>query len=779
MPAPIKIDRAWKKTIELEPKAPFCSLVSMWDLLFYYDKVLEVWRPRFRSDATNEKYRMMGLPLSHTTIVLDEWMYGPADPPTTAHRTLDQDQVQFTDWAIRGFDIVLPRFDTRAKPLFLTTKNVGDYIKPTTMVSVANLQSELTGIINAIDPILEQDDLFYPLGKGLKVWPKNSLMMPSNTYEAYTNSAFDEMAVHSESNANTWIDCPVPLTIGAENDGIVSIEGANLILTQKDEKFIEKYHLPDDRTAWDGVLLNYTVQSSFLPAYRYFGYDGLAKDIDSAKWLGAVTSLEANFSTSLVARWLLENCFVYVKCAFYADYIDFRDFNQKLDQKSDVVHNNVVVSKVGDHVPFDKVAGADVDVGETQKTSRPYIAKSVPTYDILTRETLGTEYQPKNVGSTVKALMRRGQDPNDVIGALYNEPFEMSSKVEGVTPATDDITPPMFFDPNSRKDPDTVVNGKSLYTDIPVVVPRSGNLVVDGRITSPTIDELWAMIKAMAAGRAPDSGGDSVSSGVHGAYPKGTGEKSSLVDTRVKMREFRFNSGTGYAIGDPMEINYVWSVDSTKTPSGYAVNKWVNDPSEIQYAIIEELKAFNESLCSINGPWPPFTNNALASLQKVTEYAASQTVMSLRELEAIVKGLRYNFVYLIEVLLRDYVVSGSLGRPNEDVGRPGDDANKVGGSVYMLHRDSYGSDTIGTGRTPHYTVYDERLNPRSIKDSNYNAQNVPAIIHGRGLGTLTKRDFPISDPWALPSWAVYMGADGRWHSSGQALIIPVISTERL
>jgi hypothetical protein len=787
MANPINVDRSWKRALTKNPELPFCSLVSMWDMLFYWDPEYPknksergAWLTRFdqsvgSGNVTPGDYRMKGVQLAHTTILFNENMYEP--DIGAGHRMIDQEVTTFDTFSKHGFDISLPQFDMRTKPLFLNSNTVTTYIKPTATITEAMIKNELAGLINILSPQIDSSDYFYTSRPGIKVFAKNAAMIPANTYEVYSHSPY---CSGSHASKNSWTDYPTPPTVGAENDGLSHISNANIVLTQKDFTFMKRFSLDAGFSAYDGMLFNWTKDDTWKIPYRTFGGNA-----DKGTWstgLMYVTEGVAQYDIAPVAKFLLQNCFVFVKNSFYADYIDYHDFNQKLSPDSDTKHKNVIVANVGDFDRFNSGYKKGDEGFDNNRdlaiNTRPYVPVTTPTVDKLSPKLLpSTQWNPADKYKTLQNLIANSVDPSSLIGSLYSEPFEMG--IDGVTSGDESptSTPPMYFDPSSRKD-------AAAYDEFPIVMPRDGNLVVNGRITSPTIDELWAAIKSMAAGRMVDPllGGTPLD----GGYPVGEGERRNPNDTRLKIRDFKFQGvGGGYSKGDPTEISYEWSIDESKTPASYRIDTWVNDPSKILYSYLAELIAFNDLLAgaytvgSIK-TWK-FVYNSLSALNVPTQYEIESKVMSLRELEATCKGLRWNFAFLLEVLERDYVPSGRLGRPNTD--ERTDLVNKAAGTAYALHQEYNGIDGAANDPTtnlpaqPSNTMYDLRFNSRIDDQGQYSS--APMGAPGKGVGILTRAHFPggTYDPQALPSWAVYMGADGNWHSSAQAMILPIESVE--
>ena len=98
-------------------------------------------------------------------------------------------------------------------------------------------------------------------------------------------------------------------------------------------------------------------------------------------------------------------------------------------------------------------------------------------------------------------------------------------------------------------------------TKFPSVVPKDGNLYVDGRIIGPTIDEIWIMLKKLTGGRLSDVNSIDRAGALDMGVPKGDGYYENDTDTtmtEVPDSEFNFKySDDGISrYGDPIDFQY-------------------------------------------------------------------------------------------------------------------------------------------------------------------------------------------------------------------------------
>lgn len=363
-------------------------------------------------------------------------------------------------------------------------------------------------------------------------------------------------------------------------------EGFPLALTQSDKRFIERYGV---ESAFQSVSFNGREDALNALFTKYWA---LPKECDLIED-GYISSEGID---PLIAE-MLRHTWICVLAYFYADIIDYRDFGQRLTPDAEVVHRNLIISSKGDHRRYDLYS--DDDKVDTAKTTRPYIPTTTP-------------------------LINDNRTPSDVylhaseFGSLQTESLE--NRQDGrpfFTPAAAGSIP-FYFDPASRSEPED-------YIDAPITVPKDGNILLDGRLFSVTIDELWEAIKRIAYGSKPVDPDDELEDV---GYPK-TGVES---DTRpLPARQYKFDGH----IGDPLHVTY------EDDPSGrlkYHVDNWVEGkPIEILVKPLEELVSL---LATID------EGQAKQVFDAVKGATPSDRPLSLRELESVLKGVQYNLSLL-------------------------------------------------------------------------------------------------------------------------------------
>jgi hypothetical protein len=765
----ITLSREWKQSLTTSKMKPFAMQVSLWDLLFFTNASGQQC-VRYINKPTESNWRCKGFELPHNIIVLDEKMY--LKPPRIEDRTgkriikkatttntieeiEENNLTTFDKWSAFGFDISLPWFDVRTKPLFLKRNNYEKYVNADIM--------GFNDVLNGLQPEkLSSTDFYYiasdqqaGYAAGFKVWDKDAALKPKTSYDFYLRSV---LKPSTKLDANTWEDYPDPWYVATEDDhddkwvdsesdknpGTI---GADIILCNKDTSFEKRFIIPDSGfSAYNAICLNWTSKRVWKNFLKYYSATDLNFDpLGLIKFNGEFTLQSIN----PILNYLLKHCYVWLKCAFYADYVDYRDFNQSLNEKSQVIHNNMILGK-GNYKRYEELySEGGISPIDLAKNTRPYFPTTTPIKDKL-KESLLTydEYSGnKTQLELIENIISNSAAPESKIGSLLTEPFEDSGDPSNPPKSPNFTTgvireepPPIWFDTESRK-------AASDYSDIPILMGKDGNLITSGRLLSPTIDELWHTIKEMIAGKKSDSSDNSTDD--FGGYPKNINSNSTIpLDTRLKIPNHKFKNQNGTEkIGDPTEIN----IETEGNNLIYRVKSWVNNPDRIIYNVIAELQSVSNDICGV-GPNLENIVNRIESLPKPNEYLPMATIPSLRELEGILKGLRWNLAYYIKFMFYNAVYIGSNGKSNTD----NTAFNKSSGTTYLLHKNKKANTE---------TVYDERIN-RNI-----------AVPYGEGLGKITGDMFGNNTQDIIPPWTVFMSAAGTWQSVSQAINIRIRDDE--
>jgi len=600
--------------------------------------------------------------------------------------------------------------------------------------------------------VTDADDNKIPV-LGYKIWDRDAALRPLDSFEMYRASV---LWTDTESSANTWDDV-VPFTLATEDDHIRGEITADIILSHNDAHFQRRFLVatqpkpPDwdeeangpwiprrgDYSAWGGIAGNCTSENlwkCFARYYRIANEDGFIHDmvnrLKSMPIIGYDIGTGSDFSTVIppLFEFMLKQCFVWVRAGFFADYIDYRDFDQSLNKDASVIHENLMLGKSGDWRRYNVIFPESLIGAQSKwlaRNTRPYLPFTTPSKDVI-RDSLYRTNPNLSLDENMRNIIEYADDPNSQIGSLAIEPLERTQDEPPLTPpftaGSLNAPPPIWFDPESRRN-------ETAYSDFPIIVPKKGNLHIEGRVISPSIDEIWQMLKEIVAGRRADS-----VIPTEAGYPIGEGKLATKTDTRPSIRKHEFapalNEDT--VIGDPIKMDY--RLDDPQPH--YSVESWVNDPSRIVFNRLVRITDLVNQIGAIN----PVDPEAIMPTEQP---------MSLRELEAAIRGVMWNLELHVAYLELNAVQAGPLGRPNA---APIEETwNTNAGTQYQLHR-----------------LYDARTNngiPNTAYDANYNTWETEA--QSNGLGPIQESKGPI------PSWSVYMGADGEWHSSAQRMLIPI------
>jgi hypothetical protein len=480
-------------------------------------------------------------------------------------------------------------------------------------------------------------------------------------------------------------------------------------------------------------------------------------------WSGM--NLFSNLSTDPFLRWVLKNTWVWIRCLFWADYVNPLSFEQDLNRNSDVVHSNIMVSGSADFNKYDIKAEPDEDAYKSEKT-RAYLPQTSPGEDILSdtimERSLGISHQEwieTPWKEKIDLLIETASNPGSIIGSLRTEVIDKFSSEEErkITPggvawfSYHELTPTPFFDTESRKKSGVDSNDEDIqYTTtdtfqtnadsyrlspgkdiVPTLVPKEGNVYVDGRIFSPTIDELWIYIKKLVSGRSSDIPSTSIGifDGIipdKDSEPKAFGieENNNPNKNLIEINDIYFweksNTTSTEQLrkkGDPIENIIVEKKEEGSLNKDYLkINNWVNTPNEILYNIYDTLSYLDKKIIGFknrqNSPENSFLDRTIRKftarliqgedLSRIgvpvsiyneqregfsgaiksgssitinnvntniddTLWSIRKNPYSLRELEVYIKGLRFNLETFAEYVEANYTVYGGLGRKNNSL----------------------------------------------------------------------------------------------------------------
>lgn len=698
-----KISTEWKQKFSTTDFDTHSEFISLFDLLFY-EKNGEIYtRVNFLKPISDNKCN--GLPLEHSIICLDDLCF---DNEGKLRPSTDESDIEEL-WKTSGFDIAIPKKDLRSKPVFLSAETFSKFIE--------NDDSSLSSFLSKYKPrALSTADFYYDgqrnFASGVKIYDKESLMEYKSVEEFTDNSIYEDFpTVIEETNFNQNVN----------EDYYRDI--SDIILCEEETSFEQKYLVGKVKRAFTRICINPTNEKIWKAFCKYYDlqYNG---SYDYGRFIEI--NQDGTIDISETMKFLLKNCYFLVRAPFFADIIDYKDFGQSLNKQSKVIHNNLILTKNGDYNRYNKFSDS---IDQAADKTRPYFPKTTPSVDLLTKDILKSLRADNGTfEEKIQALIDDSEKFESEIGAIPTETFEQIA--DNVSPSFTSrgvSSPvPLWFDPESRKAPQD-------YSDLPIIFGKDGNLILDGRIISRTIDELWVAIKTLQSGRDSDLNIETKS---EVGYPYGEEEKQTEVDTRpsIMNHTFKYNSKT--KTGDPVLISYRDEDGLT-----FNVDSWVNNPNKIKYSILAAFKYLETTLTTPSDN-PEIVCGIIEEIKNLPDKEIpSDKPYSLRELEALLKGLKYNLETFIAYTEQYYAKAGSVGQ------RLGEGFNKAAGSAYTLHKE-YGKE--------------------DFKDTQYKGTE--------SLGKITD-DMITSNQDNIPSYTVYLAADGEWHSVWQSMNLRIRDDE--
>lgn len=623
----LNLSKEWKQGLALDDPQPFALIENLYDLLFVDIGGVTYARSLMKENGVQN---IKGLTLEHNIIVFDPTVYGEMNGG--CREILKSDTDSFNYWNKTGFDVAVPVLDARSRPMFFNADVAAEELEDGYDDDV------FTKLIASLKPnLLNKSDYYYSkqastatYAPGFKIYEEDAIIPFKNTKDVYRHSCkMGSVSTYEDD----WADYSSPYGVALATDSFNS--NADIILVKTPERFKTRFSSELNYNVFNTLCFNFESNTVWKNFISYYGLSCTASTIKAMIYtdsVGACTFNESSSSTAL--QYLLKHCYVILKCAFLADPVDYTDFAQNLNPESDVVHRNIIISGKGDfHRYEDEVTYADgAESTTSDSTTRPYIPKTTPVVDLLSDEfTSGSSIEEK-----VATLIAESVKPDSDIGSLPSSPLVGKGISDGVTSKTSTALPPGWFDPSSRND-------ATDYTDMPAVMPKTGNGVFDGRLIGPTIDEINYIIKQILGGRAAESNTqDEI------GYPGGTGNNT---DTRITIKEHTFKSSSGGNVkGDPLYIKWTEGANGLT----YSVQKWIDNPSKFTYSLVQAIKDFQATLKET----PTIT---------VYESKPNDTVYSLRELEALIRGLQYNLEYAVTLLSKSFAtVDGGITQFNSD-----------------------------------------------------------------------------------------------------------------
>ena len=696
-----------KVNLEIEGSNQVASMVSLFDLLFVETDTGSIV---FRDDPAIEE----GIRLSHDLFVYYPGLYtNSGDVATTA--------ISQESWLRYGMDITPVVFDKRAKAKFIEDAN---------FKSRADANGK----------------------KGYWIYDKESALYPkgfSDFHETDGLGSANPKPWYSSETALSDFDQVPGIGVGVKDEMSAS---AVLVVSNRDSVF-EQVLTNENLTAYKEIWVNSSNQLTWkIVAYCL----GLNIDVND-EGFNAKTVID--FAKQNPEA--LKNCWVWIRCSFFGDYVMMEDFNQKLDQNSTVQHTNLYLgskdTKKYDHLNYNVLIDKETDNTERSEKTLPYLPRTAPAIDLLAESLLG-DLSSLNTPAKFaqKAIDLSELSDKSALGSLLPSVSRAfangSSSLEGYKVH---LSPPGWFDTEARLEADK-------YTDNPVIFPKDGNNVGDGRIVNVSIDELWVFLKQTVFGRIADTEASNNKNDV--GYISAKGTSATTKDTLpIRARKDSFVDEQGnIKKGDALDYSY--NVSDINNTSLF-VRKFISSPTVTKISTFDLLKDISKEVIGTESERdiskfrvPVIDKDGnYSAVDKIDEtkeqtdglFSAREVPFSLVELELFMKMNRYNIMKTNLFLKENFAVTGGLGRK----ARSDSAQDKAAGSLYQLHKDyNYEID-----------------NPNTVLDTTINEFNPTNPKPNAVFQTDNEGDYGSSEELKdssreFSSAETYLAGDGTWRS---------------
>ena len=646
------IDRkTWKVWMSSTPTNPQATLHSLYDLLTNGDML-------YCSQNANTT-AFVGADLGHDIIIYKNDLYFTSGQ-------VNQTKA-FSMWELYGIDLNCPNYDKRNKPL---TYKLDD--------------TKITAL---------KDCEFY-------VYDKSAAIIPATIEGFHNDAGVTGLAAWDQGSLQDWSQYNKIFTVGSQERS-ASLSNADIILVEKDTVFQSSMIFESGKDAYTGLYLNGTKQIiDFIKRClekHITGNSSVIKNLD--QYYSSYYELLAALCEDEQFAYLLKHIYIWVKAPFAADYIRPEDFDQDLNKDANVIHKNIYSrASTGDYNRYAETAGQDEEA-----STKMYIPKNAPLKDYVSSKYVS---QKDTTEATMEALIADADSPESDVGSVFTEPIKDTSSLVLSGSTTTDLTPPQFFDPESRRAAGT-------YNRVPTVIPKAGNSISDSRVISPTIDEIWYIIKKIISGRPSDTetvvGEDfaksyaSAEKGEIGSDRKGNKSTATAVndkDTTLTEVEnpFIFEYNNELRMGDPVDFEIIpsYTLDSDGNPvensdAGLSITEFFSQPNETVYVDFADVITDTGTLerWVESADYIPVKEVAIPGIDteskigKVSAWLPRSAPLSMRELESRILGNKYEIIKNYRYITTNFGIVGPLGLIRRD------DNGKIinAGSLYQFHKD--------------------------------------------------------------------------------------------
>lgn len=643
------------------------------------------------------------------------------------------------------------------------------------------------------------------------VQDKNAALYPSDIQTVFAvNGTWKEYFRPSSLMANKDVSTSyrVDEMFTASVDTDENPSSSDIYVRETDEIFTATMVFEDGKKAYTTVGINRTVKilKLILGALLFNSSNPISnlgkiskEFFDTLNTQEIANIFSGLLNTKIGDKPLLSYIYLWVKAPFCADYIDPKDFNQDLNQDADVTHRNLLLSNNYDSVRNNyNRYNEDVDyIGNTsgdllEKMSRPYCPMISPMKDVLSEKLmLLSGVSGSSISEKAAKLLEDSLKDDSIIGSVLVSPNgELATDKARYTPFT-------YYDPESRE-------LETYYEELgklPSLIGRDGNLTTDGRIMSPTIDELWYIIYKTILGHSNEST-------TYISLPSSSnyGGKDTSLAEAVKEYKWSNDDGKTYK-GSP--LSFIFNTNDDGNVNGVSVDEWVSNPDEHYINVHSKIQSVSSDLTSffdaqnedVAGSRSIFkTGDDIALGDAAThskefayagrEYGPRNVPLSLRELEAAIMGIKYNVDNNFVFEAKTYTTSGKFGKVEKDE----EGVIVAGGSLYQMHRD-YNADI----KNPN-TVFKMGADNTGDagRDATFGDLNNLKEVHASGIGVYlldnknkrTNKKKTSGMPLLVENYGksvtlneeqghytgadVYMAADGTWRYKAEHMRLPIL-----
>lgn len=270
-------------------------------------------------------------------------------------------------------------------------------------------------------------------------------------------------------------------------------------------KRITNASIYDEELGTSSLNLNYYPTITALNAIYKIGHGSSSINLTLPERAEA-TEYSYDFAEE-IKNWLANECFLF-KGNVYGDYIEELNFMQDLTPDSSVHFNNLRLKKTS--IVYNRFQDSKYEI--------PYIEQTAP----LVNNTIDNQ----------EGIGVYGSDALASIGNIKGKEIDENGET------TQNVIPPFIYDYDK---------GNQSFAMADVIDPRLlnlnknaqrinskdniGNLTVENRITSPTIDELWTFLKYLT-----ESDGSGINSGINERLPQFYGVKKDFVNNTLSVQ---------------------------------------------------------------------------------------------------------------------------------------------------------------------------------------------------------------------------------------------------